>query len=159
MLLVSSNDVFAAIVPALLFLATTAFLNGDRLRNWAMQRKAGLTPEGALGLFAVALYGGYFNGGLGIVLLALFALWGWRDLNVMNGLKNWLSFALSGVSVVIFAVGGLVLWPQALWMMVFAILGGYAGTRLARWLPATWVRAAIGAIGYGMSAVFVNRLL
>lgn len=158
LLLVSSNDVFAAIVPFLLFFATTAFLNGERLRNWAMQKRAGLTPEGAVGLFFVALYGGYFNGGLGIVLLALFALWGWRDLNQMNGIKNLLSFALSSISVAIFAIGGLVLWPQAVWMMGFAILGGYSGTWLARWLPGSVVRGAIGVIGYGMSAVFLYRL-
>ena len=158
LLLASSNDVFAVVVPFLLFFATSAFLNGERLRVWAMQRKAGAAPEGAIGLFAVSLYGGYFNGGLGIVLLALFALWGWRELNRMNAVKNMLSFALSGVSVAIFAMGGLVLWPQALWMMGFAVFGGYSGARLARWLPASAVRFAIGVIGYGMSAIFLYRL-
>lgn len=158
LLLASSNDVFAVVVPFLLFFATTAFLNGQKLRDWAIRRKTGLAPEGAIGLFLVSLYGGYFNGGLGIVLLALFALWGWRDLNQMNGLKNMLSFALSGISVAIFAIGGLVLWPQALWMMLFAIAGGYSGSWLARWLPAAAVRVGIGVIGYGMSAIFLYPL-
>jgi len=159
LLLVSSNDVFAAVVPFLLFFATTAFLAGNQLREWAVSRNLGLAPEGAVGLLFVALYGGYFNGGLGIVLLALFALWGWRDLNQMNGIKALLSFALSGISVLIFALGGLVLWPQALLMMAFAILGGYSGTRFARWLPINMVRIGIGAIGYGMSGVFLYRLM
>ena len=50
-------------------------------------------------VLAVTVYGGYFNGGLGIVLLALFALWGMSGIHVMNGLKNGISFAVSIISV------------------------------------------------------------
>jgi len=120
---------------------------------------ASTAPEGALGLFAVSVYGGYFNGGLGIVLLALFALWGMSDLHQMNGLKSGLSFALSAISVGVFAVAGLVAWPQALMMMVASTIGGYAGAPLARALPKSVVRGIIGMIGFGMSAVFFWRLI
>jgi len=72
----------------------------------------------------VTIYGGYFNGGLGIVLLALFALWGMEDIHQMNGLKNGLSFALSLISVIAFAAGGLLAWPQAVVMMIAATIGG-----------------------------------
>ncbi|MFU1477534.1 sulfite exporter TauE/SafE family protein [Roseovarius sp. C7] len=154
LLLISSNDVFAAIVPFLLLAATLIFLFGDGLRDWAARHARGVTPEGAAGLFAVAVYGGYFNGGLGIVLLALFALWGFRDLHMMNGLKNGLSFALSAISVGIFALAGLVYWPQAAVMMVAAIAGGYAGAPIARALPRAMVRGLIAIVGFGMSAVF-----
>ena len=135
LLLVSSNEAFSVVVPFLLLGATFAFLFGDRLRRWAASKARTMTPEGALGLFMVAIYGGYFNGGLGIVLLALFALWGMTDLNRMNGLKSGLSFLLSAISVAVFATAGLVAWPQAVVMMIAATVGGYAGAPLARALP------------------------
>ncbi|MBZ0130543.1 MAG: sulfite exporter TauE/SafE family protein [Rhodobacteraceae bacterium] len=158
LLLVSSNAAFSAIVPFLLLFATTAFLFGDKLKTWAEAQSRGLRPEGAMGLFLVSLYGGYFNGGLGIVLLALFALWGWRNIHLMNGVKSGLSFALSAISVVTFAVAGLVVWPLALLMMVSAIIGGYAGARVAKAIPVSVVRGIVALIGYSMSAVFFARL-
>ena len=157
LLLVSSNEAFSVVVPFLLAAATLAFAFGDRLQRWAQHRRAG-KPEGALGTLLVSIYGGYFNGGLGIVLLALFSLWGMRDLNVMNGLKNGLSFILSAISVATFALAGIVAWPQAILMMVAATVGGYAGAPLARMLPRKVVRGVVIAVGVAMSAVFLARL-
>ena len=147
------------IVPVRLLAATLAFLLGDQSRTFAAAQARAVTSEGALGLFAVSVYGGYFNGGLGIVLLALFALWGMTDLHRMNGLKNGLSFVLSAISVAIFALAGLVAWPQAVLMMLAATAGGYAGAPLARALPKNLVRCLIAAIGFGMSALFFWRLI
>ena len=159
LLLVSSNEAFAVVVPFLLLGATFAFLFGDRLRQWAAAKARSMAAEGALGLFAVSLYGGYFNGGLGIVLLALFALWGMTDLDRMNALKSGLSFLLSAISVVVFAAAGLVAWPQALVMMIAATAGGYLGAPLARALPKSVVKTIIATVGFSMSAVFFWRLL
>jgi len=92
------------------------------------------------------------------VLLALFALWGMRDLNAMNGLKNGLSFVVSAISVAAFAAAGLVAWPQAVVMMVAATLGGYAGAPLARALPEKAVRATVIVVGAAMSMIFFARL-
>ena len=159
LLLVSSNDAFAIVVPFLLLGATLAFLFGDRVRIWAAARARDVTPEGAMGLFAVALYGGYFNGGLGIILLALFSLWGMTDLDRMNALKSGLSFLLSAISVAVFAAAGLVAWPQAVVMMIAATAGGYAGAPLARSLPKPVVRGVIAMVGFGMAAIFFWRLV
>jgi uncharacterized membrane protein YfcA len=159
LLLVSSNEAFAAIVPFLLLAATLAFLFGDRIRAFAARHRGGVAPQGATGLLLVSAYGGYFNGGLGILLLALFALWGMTDIHRMNGLKTAASFALSGVSVATFAVAGLVHWPEALAMMLANTVGGYAGAPLARALPRPAVRAIVAAVGFGMSAAFFARLL
>jgi uncharacterized protein len=157
LLLVSSNDAFSIVVPFLLTGATLAFAFGDRLQVWMQHHRDG-KPEGALGTVLVSIYGGYFNGGLGIVLLALFSLWGMRNLNVMNGLKNGLSFILSMVSVATFATAGIVAWPQAVLMMVAATVGGYAGAPLARRLPRKVVRAVVILVGATMSAIFFARL-
>ena len=112
----------------------------------------------SIGTTLASVYGGYFNGGLVIILLALFSLWGMRDLHQMNGLKTLLSFVLSAISVVTFAVAGIVEWPQALLMMVAATAGGYAGAPLARILPRAAVRATVIVVGAGMSALFFLRL-
>ena len=81
-----------------------------------------------------------------------------RDINLMNGLKNCLSFVLSAISVATFAAAGLVEWPQAILMMVAATAGGYAGAPLARALPRSVVRAVVILVGTSMSAVFFWRL-
>ena len=157
LLLVSSNEAFSAVVPFLLLIATISFMYGDQIRAWSQKHSGGVTPQGAFGLFGVSVYGGYFNGGLGIILLALFSLWGMTDINRMNGLKMWLSFALSAISVTTFAVAGIVEWPQAVVMMVASTLGGYLGAPLARALPDAVVRGFVIAMGFTMSAVFFWR--
>lgn len=159
LLLVSSNEAFSVVVPFLLLAATLVFLFSTQIRDYAARSSRAVTPYGALGLFGVAVYGGYFNGGLGIVLLALFALWGMTNIHQMNGLKNGLSFALSAVSVATFAVAGFVEWPEAIVMMVASTIGGYAGAPLARAIPAPVVRGLIAFIGFSMSAVFFYRLI
>lgn len=157
LLMVSSNRAFSLIVPVLLLAATLAFLFGERIRVWAASLARGVAPFGALGLVLVSIYGGYFNGGLGIVLLALFALWGMENIHEMNGLKNGLSFVLSAISVAVFSLGGLVDWSHAITMMIASTLGGYAGAPIARALPKSAVRALIGLVGFTMSAVFAVR--
>jgi uncharacterized membrane protein YfcA len=157
LLLVSSNRAFSIVVPFLLTTATLVFAFGGRLQIWAQQGRFG-KPDGWGATLLVSLYGGYFNGGMGIVLLAVFALWGMRDLNAMNGLKNALSFVVSAISVATFAAAGLVAWPQAVVMMVAATLGGYAGAPFARALPERAVRGTVIAVGAAMSVIFFARL-
>jgi uncharacterized membrane protein YfcA len=80
-----------------------------------------------------------------------------RDLNLMNGLKNGLSFVLSAISVATFAAAGIVAWPQALLMMVAATIGGYAGAPVARALPPVVIRGVVIAVGTIMSGIFFWR--
>ncbi|MCO4824864.1 MAG: sulfite exporter TauE/SafE family protein [Amylibacter sp.] len=159
LLVISSDGAFNFVVPFLLLAATLVFLFGDQIRDYAAAKSRSVVPFGAVGLFLVSVYGGYFNGGLGIVLLALFSLWGMRNIHEMNGLKNGLSFALSGISVAAFAVSGLVEWPQAIVMMIGATAGGYAGAPVARVLSKQVVRWIVIVVGFGMSAVFFARLI
>lgn len=154
LLLLTPNDVFRAIVPWLLLLATALFAFGPRLlRSMRHADEAG-TLASVAGLSLVTVYGGYFNGGLGIMLLALFELLGQTDLNGMNGLKTLVSAILTTISVVLYAWGGAIVWPTALSMMVTATLGGYVGARLARRLPSEWVRRVVVATGLIMTALF-----
>ena len=157
LLLVSSNEAFSFVVPFLLAAATLAFAYGAKIQAWA-SRHAAARPDGVVGTLLVSVYGGYFNGGLGIVLLALFSLWGMRDMNEMNALKNFLSLILSAISVATFAFAGIVAWPQAVVMMVAATIGGYVGAPLARALPQRVVRGTVIVVGAVMSLIFFLRL-
>ncbi|MFS2013140.1 sulfite exporter TauE/SafE family protein [Azospirillum sp. CT11-132] len=154
LLLVTPDSVFRGIVPWLLLLATGLFAFGNMLAQ--RLRSLGLHGNGAMlgTLFAVSVYGGYFNGGLGILLLAQLSLFGMTDLNAMNGLKNLFSAVLTAIAVVAYAAGGAVEWPKALLMVVAAVAGGYVGARLGRKIPKPILRTGIIAVGLVMSAVF-----
>ncbi|MCK6424644.1 MAG: sulfite exporter TauE/SafE family protein [Burkholderiaceae bacterium] len=165
LLLVTPARLFSALVPWLLLFATAVFAFGPRLLA-ALRRSAGGTAEGAapasaglrrVGLFVVAVYGGYFNGGLGILLMALYTLAGEARIHTANALKNFNSLVLSLLSVAAFAWAGAVLWPQALAMAASATVGGFAGARLARRLPAAAVRAVVIGTGLVMSGLFFLR--
>ena len=158
LLLVTPAQVFARVVPWLLLFATGLFAVGPRLSRWAGgAHGAGLARLRLPGLAAVAVYGGYFNGGLGILLMALYLVVGETRLDTVNALKNLNSFVLSVVSVAAFALGGAIVWREALLMALFATLGGFAGARLAKRLPTAWVRAIVIVTGLVMSALFFLR--
>lgn len=155
LLLITPAKLFSGLVPWLLLLATVLFALGPVIAS----RGAGLghSQWRLPGLLLVAIYGGYFNGGLGILLMALYTLTGESRLNTVNALKNLNSFVLSWLSVTAFAWAGAIVWHQALWMMALATLGGWSGARLAKRLPARWVRGLVIATGLAMSVVFFSR--
>ncbi|MDI9856690.1 sulfite exporter TauE/SafE family protein [Comamonas sp. 17RB] len=161
LLLFTPDATFRKVVPWLLLAATALFAFGPQLRTWAAGKNAAhaapSTGKAALGMLAVAIYGGYFNGGLGILLLALFGLLGQTQLNAMNGMKNVVSALLTAIAVAIYAVGGIVEWPQALLMMVAATAGGYGGARVARRIPAPVLRWGIVATGLVMAGLFFAK--
>lgn len=159
LLLVSSNAAFSALVPFLLLAATLVFTFGTEVRRLASRWQSVVRPFGLGILLPVAVYGGYFNGGLGIVLLAMCAMWGMNDLHQMNGLKCWLSFALSLVAFAVFAAGGAVAWWPCAIMAAGTIAGGYAGAPVARRIPRDTLRVLIAVIGFGMTAIFFWRLI
>jgi uncharacterized membrane protein YfcA len=157
LLMVTPASVFSGLVPWLLLLATALFALGPRIA--ARSAGQGATAAWRLpGLLAVSIYGGYFNGGLGILLMALYTLTGESRLNTVNALKNLNSFVLSWLSVAAFAWAGAIVWDQALWMMLLATAGGWSGARLAKRLPTQGVRKLVIGTGLIMSAVFFNRL-
>ncbi|MBG6159379.1 MAG: sulfite exporter TauE/SafE family protein [Roseibium album] len=133
LLVVTPGEAFLWIVPWFLMIATVLFAVGPALLRWMRIRGMG-NPGTFFSIFAiicVSIYGGYFNGGLGIMLLATFGLLGYENLHGMNGLKNLLSVILSLVSALTFITAGLIAWEQALIMAASATLGGYAGARVS----------------------------
>lgn len=160
LLLVTPAKVFSSIVPWLLLFATVLFAAGPMIARRAAGSGAsahGLTRWRDPGLLLVAVYGGYFNGGLGILLMALYAVTGETHLNTANALKNLNSLVLSWLSVAAFVLAGVIAWREGVLMMTAASLGGYFGARWARQLPAQWVRLGVIATGLVMSALFFMR--
>ncbi|MBK7613525.1 MAG: sulfite exporter TauE/SafE family protein [Burkholderiales bacterium] len=161
LLLVTPAKLFSAIVPWLLLFATALFAAGPGLLRCRAQGAA--SPAHAhpaarlLGLLVVAVYGGYFNGGLGILLMALYTVSGEPSLNTANALKNLNSLVLSLLSVAAFSWAGAIQWPQALVMAMAATAGGFWGARLARRLPVAVVRAVVTGTGLVMAGLFFAR--
>lgn len=157
LLLITSNEVFSILIPWLLLFATLLFGCGQPLLNRLKHEVPVYGKSGMVIIFVVSVYGGYFNGGLGIILLAALLFVGLNDLHLMNGLKNGISFAIALISVAIFSVAGLVRWKEALLMMIAATLGGYCGAVIARKIPILFLKYLITFIGLGMSVIFFLR--
>ncbi len=157
LLLVTSNEIFSILIPWLLLFATLLFALGEKLTTILQKTSLTIHCHENILLLIVSIYGGYFNGGLGIILLAVFSLIGMKNLNLMNGLKNGMSFVLSFVSVVTFAVAGIVHWPEAMVMMVASTLGGYCGAIIAKALAVNILKIFIILVGFTMTIVFFFR--
>lgn len=159
LLLSTSNQAFGLIVPWLLLAATLLFALGPYLVKPRSGTEGPKRPWLATtGIVAVAVYGGYFNGGLGILLLAMLGALGQTDMGRMNGIKNFVSAILTVIAVILYAVSGAIVWSHALWMAVGATLGGYVGGMAARRLRPSLLRAFIVLTGLVMTLAFFLRL-
>ncbi len=163
-LLHTPQATFMHLVPYLFLVATLLFTFGKRWSQWlgAHAKISGRLSWAAVSgatvaqLF-IAVYGGFFGGGIGILMLALLAMVRMEDIHSMNALKSLLAAAINGAAVVTFIVARAVFWPQALVMIVGATLGGYGGASLAQKLDPRWVRAFVIGVGFSMTAYFLWR--
>lgn len=157
LLLSTPDEVFRAVVPWLLLVATVVFAGAPWLlrafKRHASDDQANSLTQGSA-LAAVSVYGGYFNGGLGIVLLAAFGLLGHRNINQMQALKNLISSVLTAIAVAVYAFGGAIVWFEAMLMMIAASIGGYVMARVARRLSAAVVRVVVIVTGTIMTILF-----
>jgi len=158
LLLSTPAQKFADSVPWLIWGATALFIVQGPVMRWVRGHAAPSAPGAPLPpprtgflvyQFMVAIYGGYFGAGAGILMLAALGMMGLSNIHTMNGLKNWGGLNINLVAVLIFAASGIVNWPVALTMAVGAALGGMLGARMAQRVGQHWVRRAIIAIGLG----------
>jgi hypothetical protein len=158
-LLVISARAFDWIVPWLLLCATLLFAFDKTIGAKLRGGKLGSLPARLAALFAAGAYGGFFNGGMGIVLLAALRLAGLQDLNRMNGLKSMVSTLVTTASVAVFTLGGLIEWRFATAMMAGSAAGGFAAGHIAQKLPQSVLRRIVIATGLAVSGVFFVRAL
>ena len=115
-------------------------------------------PLWALALqLAIATYGGYFGGGIGIMMLAALSVAGLTDIHEMNGLKAVLAVFINGVALAEFVAHGVLVWGPGLIMVAGGILGGYFGASFARRLPQANVRTFVILVGWAMTIYFFVR--
>ena len=105
----------------------------------------------------VAVYGGYFGGGVGIINLAMLSALGMTDIHEMNALKVILGGVINGMAAFTFVVMGAIVWPQAVVMTVGAVGGGYFAAHYAQKLPQVWIRGFVIFVGGAMTVYFFVR--
>jgi hypothetical protein len=164
LLLRTPEPVFLRLLPYLLLLATLLFAFGGQLTGRLRSRLGKVSGPAwipvagaALVQLVIATYGGFFGGGIGILMLATLATLGMEDVHAMNGVKTVLASLINGVAVITFIIAGAIYWPQAAIMIVGAVLGGYGGASTARRIDPLLVRRFVIAVGFALTAYFFVR--
>jgi len=165
-LLTTSERIFKFLVPILVLVAALLLL----LQPVLQRRLTTLHPEtgeavtsdhdvaSRICVFLAAIYGGYFGGVLGVILLAVLGITLSDHLQKLNALKSVLQFSINIVAVVIFALWGPVQWWIVLLMAPLSLIGGWVGARVARQLKPSVLRGAIGVYGVGCAVVLAITL-
>lgn len=155
---------FKAAVPWLILTAALVFaLQPQIARASGINHDASAAPSQSKTLaalvcqFLVAVYGGYFGAGIGILMLSALSLLGVSDIHRMNAVKTLLASVINGTSVLVFAANGSVHWPYALAMAVASSIGGYLGAHTARRLNRKFVRALVVVIGFSLAGYYFYR--
>jgi len=159
LLLKTPPHTFMKVLPWLMLGATLLFvfgkqLSGSRVSGVGHDAPAAAVAGASIFELFVAVYGGYFGGGVGIVNLAMLAAVGMTDIHAMNALKSVLGMAINGVAVVAFVAARAIYWPQAVVMILGALAGGYFGAHYSLRLPQKWVRWFVIVVGAGMTVYF-----
>ncbi len=157
----TSQATFLLLLPYLLLIATLLFALSPyitaRLRVSSIE-KAKLSWPTIIGVscaqLIIAFYGGYFGGGIGILMLATLAVMGMENIHMMNAVKTLLTVCINGVAIVIFIMRGIIDWPIALLMIVGTVIGGFGAAYYARKIDQKWVRLFVIFVGISMTIYF-----
>ena len=161
LLLKTSESAFVRLIPWLLLVATSLFTFGKRMTSRFASTGDDASPR-TLAIVAVvqtviALYGGYFGGGMGILMLATLSLIGMTNIHSMNALKTILGAIINGAAVVLFVIARAVDWTPGVVMVIGGIFGGYAGAALARRVDPKRVRVFVVIVAWSMTVYFFVR--
>lgn len=165
------SNTFQTLIPYLLLLATLIFTFGSPFNAWLRKRakgragsdaevetKAARSPKVITGIlvlqFITGIYGGFFGGGIGIVILATLSLIGLQNINEMNAIKTLLASVINGIATVIFIISGKIFWPQAIVMIIGAVIGGYVGAYYARKVNPVYLRRFVIVFGFALTIYF-----
>jgi uncharacterized membrane protein YfcA len=147
LLLLTTNRSFLLLLPWLMLFATSLFVFGREItaRIGRLRGSEGPIPPWAAQLLVlvIAVYGGYFGGGMGIMTLAVLTLLGMEDIHEMNALKSLLIFVINGAGVLTFALRGMIAWAECAAMIAGAVIGGYSAGRVVLLVEPGKVRRAV----------------
>ncbi len=160
LLIATPAQLFDAVIPFLLLLATLTFAFGAHA-GLALRRVVRIGPGGLLPLqFLISIYGGYFGGAVGLMMMASWSLLtASRNLKAMAPARVLLVTVTNGAAVLWFILAGAVRWPQTLAMLAASVAGGYLGARLAQRLPARVVRGFIVGVTAAVTLAFFARIV
>ena len=161
LLLQTPEALFRDAIPWLMLLATVLFITGGRMNHAFKRYAAGHRHASTVGrlllllmLLGVCLYGGFFNAGLGIIILSYLSLAGYTDIHAMNGLKLLVSSVVSLVAIALFVYDGVIAWYEGSLVLLGTLLGGFAAARYSRRLPQGPVRAVVVIASVIITAYF-----
>ncbi len=160
LLFATSERVFAAIIPVLIGGATLIFGFGKKLQAWLSSKNVTRLDSALarnLTMIPVAIYGGFFGAGMGVILMAAFAITSRWEIRTANAAKNLLGACANWSAIAIFMVNGLIWWKPAIVMLSGAIIGGVLGARLLKSIAATTMRSIVVVAGTLMTIVYVWR--
>jgi uncharacterized protein len=162
LLIKTPAQTFLRVLPWLLLGATLLFAFGKHLTgriSASISHDASNASVAGASTFEliVAVYGGYFGGGIGIMNLAMLAALGMTDIHAMNKLKVVLGGVINGVAAITFIITGTIVWPQAIVMTAGSLVGGYSSAHYAQKLPQAWVKAFVILVGTAMTIYFFVR--
>lgn len=187
LLLGTSQDTFVQLLPYLMLMATLLFTFSpyitQKLRTMRANKTAAIeaaaASEGkentekavsaktapgrtqwigmAVAQLIISIYGGYFGGGIGILMLATLAMMGMENIHEMNGVKTLLTAFINGAAMITFIIRGAVFWPEAILMVIGSIIGGYGGAYYARKIEQKWIRIFVMCVGFALTIYFFVR--
>jgi len=157
LLLATDPSVFRVLVPWLIFFATVLFALSPQIagvgERLAARRAGGSGPGPCATALqgAVAIYGGYFGAGMGIMMLATLSLTEGRDFHRLNAAKNVLACVMQGLAVIVFIASGAVDWPSVFVVASASIAGGWASVRVGKLIPQQAIRWGVIITGLTLS--------
>jgi len=161
LLLQTPEQVFSQAIPWLLLFATLLFIYGDSINHFFARldmkhRHASVIAKGlsVLMLFSVTIYGGFFNAGLGIVILSYLSLAGYNNINEMNGIKLLISSVVSLIAVAVFILDDVIAWYEGAMVLLGSLAGGYLAAHYSRSLSQTHVRMIVITISVMITAYY-----
>lgn len=159
-LLYTSADVFKRLIPYLLLLATLVFTFSDAFRKWLQFQTQNSSPDSVplfnlvLAQLAIAIYGGFFGAGIGILMLATLSFLGIKNIHTMNAFKTFLGSCINGIAIIPFIFAGAIDWQQAILMSIGGSLGGYLSANYARKLEPQLIRRFVIIVAFSMTIYF-----
>jgi len=161
LLMAGSKKSFELAIPWLLAFATIIFGFSKPISRWAGRqhghRTLGWTIIVGCIQFVIAIYGGYFGAGIGVLMLAGLAFAGLDDIHQMNALKVLLATIINGVAAVLFFFSRQVDWRYVLPMAIASTLGGFLGMVVARRIKQNQLRAVILLIGIVLTFYYFGK--
>jgi uncharacterized membrane protein YfcA len=159
LLLHTSSERFAKIVPYLMIGASLVFSFSNQLRTFAGAHTSGRNHTALLyaGTLAISVYGGYFGAGMGVLMIVLFLITANIGVQQSAGLRMWCATGVNTLAVAAFIVKGIIVWHVAIPMLICTLIGGYWGAHAVQRLTAETARRAVLAFAWTMSLWLLVR--